>query len=462
VKENSYRNYLLGVLLAVFAFNAVDTNALGLVLQNIKADFHLSDTQLGLLTGIAFALFYSVMGIPIARWADRGNRIVIIATSTALWSLAVTLSGVAGSFLQLLLIRVFVAIGEAGCMPPAHSLIADYFDRAERPRAVSIYMLGGMLSVCIGSFMGGWLNEFFGWRVMFLCLGAPGLALATLVWFTLKEPRKDRKSTRETVGSVQALQPLLSEVCQVLWRNRAFRNILLGWAVASLFGSGMGQWQSVYFIRHFGMNTGELGSWLTVIFVTCGFVGTYCGGTLASRYAANNERRQINTIAIAYVGFGCVSALMYFSPNKYLALALMALSVLGGATTIGPLFATIQSLVPARMRATSIAVIYLCTNLIGLGLGPLAVGALSDGLRPWAGERSLRDALLAMSPGYLWAAWHYWRATKTIARDVANAEQDRGSNLLTPPGQPSGEADLRVNEVHGEVAVLVGPSEKLK
>jgi MFS family permease len=191
MQHPAYRRYLLGVLLVIFAFNAVDRQALGLFMQDIKIDLGLSDTQLGLLTGIAFALFYSIMGIPLARWADRGNRVLIIALTTALWSAAVFLCGFAGSFVQLFLIRIGAAVGEAGCIPPAHSLLADYFDRAERPRAVAIYMLGVPLSALVGSFLAGWLNELYGWRFAFKVLGLPGLALAALAWLSLREPRQE-------------------------------------------------------------------------------------------------------------------------------------------------------------------------------------------------------------------------------------------------------------------------------
>src|SRR5688500_2799534 len=192
--ESRYKQYLLAVLLVVLASNYVDRLALGLLLQDIKVDLSLSDTQLGLLSGIAFALFYSVMGIPIARWADRGNRVTIITLTTALWSAAVALCGVAGSFLQLMMMRIGVAVGEAGCMPPAHSLIPDYFTRAERPRAVAIYMLGWPLSVVVGYFLAGWLNELYGWRITFMMLGVPGLGLAASAWFILKEPRREMRT----------------------------------------------------------------------------------------------------------------------------------------------------------------------------------------------------------------------------------------------------------------------------
>jgi MFS transporter, Spinster family, sphingosine-1-phosphate transporter len=418
VKAALYRNYLLLTLLVVLAFNYVDRLALGLMLQDIKVDLQLSDTQLGLLSGIAFALFYSVMGVPIARWADRGNRVVIITITTALWSAAVMLCGFAGSFLQLLLVRVGVAIGEAGCVPPAHSLIADYFSRAERPRAVAIYMLGGPLSAVFGYFLAGWLNQFYGWRTTFMLLGLPGLALAVLAWSTLREPRHDVWVKRpSTHGSVD--QPSLHEVYTTLRGNRTFRHLLLGYSVIFFFSFGIGKWLPAFFVRSFQMSTGELGTWFAVIWGGGGLLGTYLGGAWASRYAANNERLQLKAMALAYGVFGILSACIYLATNLYVALGLMGLAAVGVTTANGPLFATIQTLVPSRMRALSIAMIYLFANLIGMGCGPLAAGMLSDALQPALGQESLRYALLLLAPGYFWGAWHLWRASSTVGRDLA-------------------------------------------
>jgi len=183
----------------------MDSWSLGVALQSIKTDLHLSDTQLGLLSGLAFAFLYAVMGIPIARWADSGNRIAIISLTIALWSAAMALCALAKTFVQLLLIRVGLAIGEAGCIPPAHSLIADHFTRAERPKAVSLYMLGVPLSAVLGYFLSGWLNELYGWRVMYMLLGLPGLGLSAVAWLTLKEPREIRGGQKELGPS--RLQP---------------------------------------------------------------------------------------------------------------------------------------------------------------------------------------------------------------------------------------------------------------
>jgi MFS family permease len=419
-----YRNYLLTILLVVLAFNYMDRLALGLVLQDIKADLALSDTQLGLLSGIAFALFYSLMGIPIARWADRGNRVTIISVTAALWSIMVALCGTATSFVQLLLIRVGVAVGEAGCIPPAQSLIADYFARAERPRAFAIYMLGAPLSMVIGYFLAGWLNELYGWRATFMILGLPGLGLSVLTWFTLKEPRGGKSGMVSRTAELSPAQPSMKEVCVTLWANRTFRHLLFCFSVMSFFGYGILQWQPAFFIRSFGLQTGELGTWFAVIYGLGGLLGTCWGGEWASRRAAHNEGLQLKVMAVAYCIFAVISALIYLSSNHYVAFALMALAAVGGATATGPLFATIQTLVPPRMRAVSIATIYLFANLIGMGLGPLAAGALSDALRPQFGEESLRYALLTLCPGYLWGGWHLWRGSRTIAHDLQAAQVD--------------------------------------
>lgn len=424
-----YKNYLLTVLMVIMAFNNVDRVALGLLLQDIKVDLELSDTQLGFLTGIAFALFYSVMGIPIARWADRGNRVTIIAITTALWSAAVVLCGLVGSFLHLLLIRVGVGVGEAGCTPPALSLIADYFPRAERPRAIARYMLNAPLGYLIGFALAGWLSEHYGWRMMFVLLGLPGLALAALARLTLGEPRRGN-STPEVAGrlaasSLSSPHPSLQQVWATLWANRTFRHLLIAFGVLSFFGQGILQWKAAFFVRSYGLQTAELGTWLAAIYGIGGLLGTYWGGELASRRAAHNEALQLKVMAFVYCSFGVVSACVYLSPNHYFAFGFMTLATVGVHLAVGPLFATLQTLVAERMRAMSLAIVYLVANLIGLGLGPLAAGALSDALRPLVGEESLRYALLTLCPGYVWTAWHLWRASRTVTLDVGVLQVDR-------------------------------------
>jgi len=411
------RNYSLLILTMILAFNFVDRLALGVMLQDIKTDLRLSDTELGLLTGIAFSLFYAAMGVPLARWADRGNRVAIISLTVALWSAAVALCGMAGSFVQLLLIRVGVAVGEAGCQPPALSLISDYFTRAERTLAISQYKLGWPIALIVGNLAAGWLNELVGWRWTFVILGLPGLVLSLVVATTMVEPRA-------RAAPAKALEPrsTWSQVMVKLWRNATYRHLLLCFLFSNFFTDGILQWQPAFFVRTHGLATGELGTWLAVFYGGGTLLGTLLGAELFNRYAARDERLQLLAIAVIYALFAMLSAGVYLAPNHYAAFAILGVSVIAGGATNGPLFAATQTLVPPGMRAMSVAIVLFFANLVGAGLGPLIVGVLSDLLRPLAGEDSLRFALVALCPGYFWCAWHLWKASRTAAADVAAAE----------------------------------------
>lgn len=424
-----YRNYLLALLAAIYTFNYLDYQAIGLVLQNIKASFHVTDTDLGFLTGIAFTLFYATFGVPIARWADRGNRVLVIAATLALRSIMVMLSGAAQTFGQLLLVRIGVAVGEAGCMPPALSLIADYFSPAQRPRAVGIYFLGFPLSVLIGYMAGGWLSQSYGWREMFVILGAPGLLLVMVSYLTLIEPRSGAGKSLANPARKAPMQERavpVGEVSRALWRNRTFRHVLAMFCVNYFFAAGAAQWQPAFFIRSFGLSTAEVGVWLSLIFGGVGVLGTYYGGHVASRYAPDNERLQLKVLAALNAAFGVISALAYLSSNAYVSLALTGLAFLGASAQTGPLFASFQTVVPQNMLATATAIAMLAANLVGAGLGPLLVGALSDALHHSLGAQSLRFALLATCPGSLWGAWHLWRAASSVSHDALLASEANG------------------------------------
>lgn len=420
--ERRYRRLLLTLLAVIFAFSIADRAAFGLVLQDIKQAFQLSDTALGLLSGIAFALFYSTLGIPIARWADRGNRITIIGLTTCLWSLMVTLLGTARSFAELIIARIGVAVGEAGCVPPAFSLISDYFPRDERPRAISIYLLGTPLSFLIGYFAAGWISQVYGWRRMFALMGVPGLVLGIMAWVLLREPRVRR--LLPPGGTNQERAQGVLQLTKALWSNKTFRHLLAMQCINYFFGNGIVQWQPAFFIRSYALKTGSLGTWLALVYCVGGVVGTYGGGYLATRYAAANERLQLQVMAILNAIFGVVYALIYISTNLYISFGLMLLATIGGSLVQGPLWATIQTVTRDNMKATSTAVVYLFANLIGMGLGPLAVGIISDSLRPWAGNDSLRYALVAMCPGYVWGGWQLWLGARTVIEDSDSAGRE--------------------------------------
>lgn len=424
------RGYLLSLLTVIVAFNYTDRFALGIVLQDIKADLGLSDTELGFLSGIAFALCYSVMGIPIARWADRGNRVAIISLATSVWSAAVAVCSLARGFLSLMLIRVLVGVGESGCVPPSLSLLADVYDRSERARAVSVYMQGISASLILGYLASGWLNQFYGWRAMFVVIGLPGILLAALARFTLKEPR-------HAPGAVSSGSetPALLDVARTVGRSKTFRHLLYANAVMWFISYGTMQWTPAFFIRAFDLKTGELGTWFAALYGVGGVLGTYLGGEWATRRAANAEALQLKAMALVIAFSGLLNAFAYMhvlAPMPSLAFTWLGASYLLGALTNGPLFAIIQTLVPSRMRSMATALVYLFANLIGIGLGPWVAGALSDTLAPWLGVDSLRYALILLSPGVIWGAIHLWAASKTIDAEI---EQARG--LETAPAVAS-------------------------
>lgn len=416
------RKYLLGLLTVILCFNYMDRFALGIVLEDMKKDLKLDDAQLGFLSGMAFALFYSVLGVPIARWADRSNRATIISLSAAIWSVAVGLCGLAGTFLQMLFFRVTVGIGEAGCVPPSLSLIAEYFDRDERPRAVSVYMQGISASLLLGFFAAGWLNQLFGWRLMFIIIGIPGLVLALLARTTVKDPR--------VVGSMGGTgdgppRENLLNTCSAICRIKTFRHVLYSIAVNWFFTYGTLQWTPTFFVRSFGLKSGELGTWLALIFGLANLVGTYLGGEWATRHARRRERLQLQGMAVITAISGVLMAFVFIpelAGTYYLALAWLAMSMLTAATVNGPQFAVIQTLIPGGMQALAISIVYLCGNLIGLGLGPWGVGALSDFLRPWVADESLRYSMLLMCPVCVWSGWHLWRASGTVVGDLRLTE----------------------------------------
>lgn len=406
------KSYLLWILTSILTFNYIDRIALGVVLDGIKQTFSVSDTELGFLSGLAFATFYSLMGVPIARWADRGDRIKIIAITTLLWSIGVAACGLAQTFLQLLLIRVAVGVGEAGCVPPSYSIIADTFARSERPRAVAIYGLGGGLACVVGYFLSGQFSETFGWRETFLLLSLPGPFLAAIAWLTLKDSRHALPTADNSVSML--------EVAKILWANKTFRHLLICFSLSQMFSYGLMQWQAVYLIRHFNLSSGEVGVGLALAYGVAIICGTYLGGELAARFAPNDESRQLKWVALTLSAGGLFSVLIYCASSALGALLWMALATTLVSVLNGPLFSTIQSLVPDRIRAVSFSILYLVSNFVGLGMGPLLAGVLSDAFEPWAGSESLRFASMGLAPGFLWAAWHAWCARATVASDLVS------------------------------------------
>jgi MFS family permease len=390
-----------------------------LLLEPIKRDLHLSDSQLGLLTGIAFALFYAALGVPIARWADRGNRVTIVSAAIGVWALTVSTAVLIGNFWQLFLMRVAAGVGQAGCLPPMYSLVGDYFPlRRERTRAMSILMLSQPLS-SIGYLIGGWLNARFGWRLTFLAMGVPGLLGMALLKWTVLEPR--RTAGAEALESKEPPVPL-HQALSSMWRQPSYRHLTLGMAFLFVVGQGSGPWYAAFLARSHGMSSTELGCWFTAVVGVGLSAGTLLGSYVANRWFEHNEDGQMRLIAITIAGILPCSAALLLAANKYTALiALGAIQLIFGFF-VGPTFALLQRLVHSRLRATALAAQMLLANLIGMGVGPQLVGVSSDLLRPALHNESLRYSLLGVSFLSLYAAYHFSRVGHTAMRDLTAVE----------------------------------------
>lgn len=421
--DNPYRSkgaswYALCLLTIVYSFNFIDRQLLAILQESIKADLSLSDSQLGLLTGFAFAIFYVTAGIPIARWADRSNRRNIVSLSLFIWSFMTALSGFVQNYAQLLMARIGVGVGEAGGSPPSHSIISDIFPADRRATAIGFYSMGVSIGILFGFLAGGWLNEFFGWRTAFMVVGIPGVILAIVLRFTLREPiRGLHDAASSDTGAVP-----FGEVLRILWSRPTFRHIALGAGLNAFCGYATANWTASFMIRTHGMSTGELGTWLSMIIGVGGAIGVFFGGYLADRMAKTDKRWYAWLPSIC--GFLIVPFMVfvYLVDNPYVALSLSIIPGLLFQVYLGNTIATTHAIVGPRMRATASAVLFLILNIIGLGAGPYVVGVLSDLLAPSLGTESLRYAMLyALPPVMAWSAVHYWLAAKTIRQDIENA-----------------------------------------
>ena len=415
VVSRRYAKYALGLLTVVYVVNFVDRQILSILLPSIQRDLQLSDTQLGILGGVAFAIFYATLGIPIGRLADRWSRKGVIAVSLVLWSGMTALCGFASGFAQLLIARIGVGVGEAGGSPPAHSLIAEYFPVEQRGTALSIFSLGIPIGILVGFLAGGWIDEFFGWRRAFLVVGIPGLVLAAVVALTLRE--SPRSAATQSVPSTR-------EVFRYLWSLSSFRHASFASGLYAFVGYSVVGWAPMFLQRSHDMTSGPIGTWLALIIGIGGAVGTIVGGRLADRFGVRDRRAYVIVPAIALAACYPAGFVIYLSDNTTLVLLMLSLPVLFGSMYQGPTFSVVQSLAPPAMRSTAAAVLLFVVNIIGMGMGPSTVGIVSDLLSERFGDDSLRYAMLIISTLYLWSALHFWLASRSLRQDLAAVPTD--------------------------------------
>ena len=432
-----YRAYVLTMMLLVYTFNFLDRTVVSIVQQPIKEEFGLTDTQLGLLGGPAFALLYTFLGIPIARLAERSNRMTILSVCLAIWSGFTALCGLATGYLSLFGARVGVSIGEAGCTPPAQSVIVDYFPADRRATALSIYSLGIPIGSMIAALAGGYIATEVGWRLAFIILGLPGLALALLVKLTVREPPRATSAGDQT--------PSFGDTLKVLSKKPAFWHMALGGAITSFVGYGVGGFLPPFLMRVHHLSLLEASQFAGVVLGAFAAIGTFTSGFLADRIS----RRHPNALSwLPAAGLLVATPLFlgaYFLPSLSIAVFPLVIGACAQYFYLGPMYTVTQSVVEPRMRATATAILLFIVNLIGYALGPPFVGVVSDYMagRALAGSglsvdlcrtaseanaaacaagqaTGLQQAMMIGVCFFLWAAVHFLLVGRTLKRDTVS------------------------------------------
>ena len=399
------RGYTLFLLLLVFIASHVDRQIVAILQEPIRIAFDLTDTQLGVLTGFAFALFYATLGMPMAMWADRRNRRNLIAFSISLWSAMTVACAAAGQYWQLLAARIGVAVGEAGSNPPSHSIIADLYQPAERATAMAIFGLGVNFGIMFGFLIGGWVNDWVGWRWAFVIAGAPGLLIALAVRFTMKEPPRGLSDGLNS----EVQPPPFSLVVRTMWRDNRIRQLLLSNALISMAGYAAIAWAPVYFQRIHGFSTSESGTFLALGIGLGGGLGTFLGGALADKLSKISEGWRAWIVSFSILAYLPAGYLCYQSIDPFWAIFWFTGPATLGGVYIGVNFAILQSLAPVEMRAVMASINLFVLNIIGLGLGAFSVGMISDLMSPTTGVDSLRYGLMFTLLLMLWGGIHQTR-----------------------------------------------------
>ena len=399
---------LLALLLIAYIFNFLDRQILGILAEPIKADLHLTDTEFGAIGGLAFAMLYSVLGLPLAYLADRTSRSAVIAASVAVWSAFTALCGTATGYLQLFLYRLGVGVGEAGGVAPSYALIADHFPPERRARALAIYSLGIPLGLAGGSLIGAYLAHWVGWRSAFLVMGVAGLILAPILRYFVRDLPKAKPSA--------AAAPI-AEVFPLLARKPSFWLLALASSSSSLIGYGLALWTPAVIMRSFGLELVGTGQFLSSLLLIGGTAGVFAGGLLADRLGAGNKAWYARLPAIAWVVSAFAWAAGLLAPNLWIAWPLLLVGNAVNILWLGPVITAVQHLAPARMRSTASGSFLLINNLIGLGVGPLLIGRISDALKSTYGADALRVAAVGGTAFYLLAAILMFFAAKRLQND---------------------------------------------
>jgi len=409
---------MLWVLLVVYIFNFLDRQIVNILAEPIKTDLGLTDTELGLLAGPAFAVFYALLGIPIARYADKDgtNRIRLISIALAIWSAMTAVCGLAQNFVQLLFARIGVGIGEAGCTPAAHSLISDSVEPAKRSSAIAFYGMGVPIGSLLGLIIGGIVNDLYGWRVALMLVGLPGLLLALVVLFVLREPRHLKPAIE--AAAEKPAQLTTGEAMREIFASRAFVYILIAASVTAFLGYGKALWTISFFIRSHGLSTTEAGLSMAVVLGVAGVFGTWLGGKIADKFGSRDKKHILTLPAYGMALAAPVLFLGYYMENWMVAVALLIVPTILNSAYYGPAYGCVQGLVRPQARAVAASIMLFGQNLIGLGFGPFLFGVLSDALAPTYGQESVRYVLYGAAWLGLIPAFFFWRASLRLSREL--------------------------------------------
>lgn len=406
------RSLALLMLVLVYTFNFIDRQIVGILAVPIKADLGLSDTQLGLMGGLAFALFYTGLGIPVAMLADRFSRTWIITIALALWSGMTALCGLAQNFWHLFLARLGVGVGEAGGVTPAYSLLMDYYPPGQRARAMSLYSFGIPIGSALGIIFGGIIASLVDWRFAFFAVGVAGVLLAPVFRLLVKEPPRGRYDLAAATAP-----PGIGQIFRTLANKPSFWLLSLGASCSSMMGYGLFFWMPSFIVRSHGLTLLEASLFYGAILLVGGMAGMWAGGWLGDRLGQVKRSRYVTIPAIAFLISVPTYMLGVLTPTLWLAFFVILIPVALGLVWVGPVMSTVQQLVPPNMRATASAVFLFVNNLVGIGLGTFAIGALSDALEVQYGDDSLRWSIVAGTGFYLIAAALFLLASRWIEQD---------------------------------------------
>lgn len=407
-----YLWWLITVLLLVNILNFVDRQSVFILAEDIKRDLALTDTDIGLLGGLAFAVVYATLGIPLARIAEMYGRKRILAAVLFLWSALTALGGLAQNFVQLVATRLGVAAGEAGSTPTAHSLISAYFPERRRGLILAIYSLGVPLGTMIGLILAGWINQVASWRTAMIALGAPGILLALLLLVTIREPPAQPEKVKE-----QRLWLTL----RALWSRPSFRQMAYGQAVYSMGANAAIVFAPAFLMRTYGLDSASTGLSLGIVYGVIGVAGTLIGGAMGDRFGGRDARWRLWLPGLVLIAAMPLTLGAWFAPDPTSSVALLAGTKFANLFYFGPIFVALHSIAPVHARGTASAVLLFFNSLVGISMGPLVTGLVSDWLEPSFGLMSLRYALCFVVVTQLWAAIHFFLAARSIREDAAAA-----------------------------------------